>query len=133
MYVKNGIAYAGELKPPLKVCSVRPMENYRLWVRFNTGEAKVFDFCEKLDTPAFSPLRNKALFRSVYIDYGIPVWDDGNIDIAPEYLYTHGIAAENPADVHDSSWDSVGKVEPDEIDLKMIQEIQNDPDCHTFE
>lgn len=30
-------------------------------------------------------------------------------------------------------WDSIEEVEPDEIDLKMIQEIQSDPDCHTFE
>lgn len=30
-------------------------------------------------------------------------------------------------------WDSIEEVEPDEIDLKMIQEIQNDPDCQTFE
>jgi len=31
------------------------------------------------------------------------------------------------------SWDSIEEVELDEIDLKMIFEIQNDPDCHSFE
>ena len=31
-----------------------------------------------------------------------------------------------------NSWDAVEEVEPDEIDLQMIQEAQTDPDCSTF-
>lgn len=30
------------------------------------------------------------------------------------------------------SWDAVESVEPDEVDLQMIQEAQIDPDCSTF-
>ncbi|MBS6511483.1 MAG: DUF2442 domain-containing protein [Clostridiales bacterium] len=93
MYIKDGIAYAGEEKAMLKICGVRPLEEYNLWVRFNTGEAKVFDFSPELDSPAFQPLKDKAVFNSVYIDYGVPVWSDGAIDIAPEYLYEHGVPA----------------------------------------
>ena len=44
MYVVDGIAYAGEKTPAIKVSGVRPMDGYKLWLRFNTGEAKVFDF-----------------------------------------------------------------------------------------
>ena len=44
MYIKDGIAYAGEQAPAIKVSGVRPLDDFRLWVRFNTGEAKVFDF-----------------------------------------------------------------------------------------
>mgnify|MGYP003368760364 CR=1 FL=1 len=33
-------------------------------------------------------------FAGVYIDYGVTVWRDGDIDIAPEYLYEHPVAAE---------------------------------------
>lgn len=29
-------------------------------------------------------------------------------------------------------WDSVGEEEPDEIDLEMIREIRDDPDCATL-
>ncbi len=90
MYIKNGIAYAGEEKQPLKICGVRPLADYRLWVRFSTGEAKTFDFKKLLNTPAFSPLKDRSLFESVYIDYGIPVWNEGEIDISPEYLYENG-------------------------------------------
>lgn len=91
MHIIGGIAYAGEPTMPIKVSGVRPMEDYLLWVRFSTGEAKIFDFRKLLESPAFAPLRDKKLFASVYIDYGIPVWNDGAIDISPEYLYENGI------------------------------------------
>ena len=97
MYIKDGIAYAENPKPLLKVSGVRPLPNYKLWVRFNTGEAKVFDFSEILSAPAFSPLKDKEVFNSVYIDYGVAVWNDGDIDIAPEYLYEHGVSVETAA------------------------------------
>lgn len=94
MYIENGICYAGEPKPMLLVNGVRPMKNHKLWVRFNTGEAKVFDFTPLLDTPAFKPLANEEVFKSVYIDYGVTVWNDGDIDIAPEKLYENGVSVE---------------------------------------
>ncbi len=92
MYVVNGIAYAGDQKPALKVCGVRPMAEHRLWVRFNTGEAKIFDFQPLLSSPAFQPLADPEIFREVYIDYGVTVWQNGDIDIAPEMLYANGVA-----------------------------------------
>lgn len=92
MYVINGIAYAGEQHPSLKVSGVRPLEDFLLWVRFNTGEAKVFDFKPLLNMPVFKPLSDPSVFYNVYIDYGVVVWDGGNIDIAPEALYENGIA-----------------------------------------
>ena len=88
MYIRDGIAYAGEPTPVIKVSGVRPLANYRLWIRFNTGEVKIFDFSPLLSKPAFAPLVDEEVFRQVYIDYGVTVWLDGNIDIAPETLYT---------------------------------------------
>lgn len=87
MYIKDGIAYAGEQAPLLQIVGVRPLPDYMLWVRFNTGEARTFDFKPYLDAPCFLPLKDINTFNSVYIDYGCPVWNDGDIDIAPEYLY----------------------------------------------
>ncbi len=29
-------------------------------------------------------------------------------------------------------WNDIDAVEPDEIDLMMLQEIENNPDCHEF-
>lgn len=94
MYIQNGIAYAGEQKKPITVSGVRAMSDHKLWVRFSTGETKLFDFMPLLDSPAFKPLKDTSIFNSVYIDYGITVWQDGEIDIAPEYLYEHGIPCE---------------------------------------
>lgn len=37
MYVVNGIAYAGEPSPAIKVCGVRPLDDFKLWIRFNPG------------------------------------------------------------------------------------------------
>jgi len=92
MYVEDGIAYAGKREKSITVISVRPLEDYKLWIRFSTGETKIFDFAPLLDTEGFRPLKENASFGSVYIDYGIPAWNDGSIDIAPEYLYQNGIS-----------------------------------------
>ena len=70
-------------------------KNYKLWLRFNTGEAKIFDFTPLLSAAAFAPLKDEKLFREVYIDYGMPVWNDGNIDIAPETLYANSVFADD--------------------------------------
>lgn len=95
MYIVDGIAYAGDQPPVIKVSGVRPLPDHMLWVRFNTGEAKVFDFKPLLDCPAFRPLADEAVFKGVYIDYGVAVWNDGEIDIAPEALYHDGIDAQH--------------------------------------
>lgn len=91
MYIVNGIAYAGEPKEIIKVKSVRPLSGHRLWLRFTNNEEKIFDFTPLLDSPCYLPLKDKAVFDSVYIDYGCTVWNDGEIDIAPERLYDEGI------------------------------------------
>ena len=89
MYIQNGIVYAGEPKPLIKIVSIKPMNDYKLWVRFNSGETKVFDFQPLLDEPAFKPLKDKKIFEDVYLEYGCPVWQNGEIDIAPEFLFAN--------------------------------------------
>ena len=93
MYIKDGIVYAGNTSPEIKICGIRPLEGHRLWVRFTNGEAKIYDFSHLLERPAFAPLKNENVFKGVYIDYGVPVWQDGEIDIAPEELYENGTPA----------------------------------------
>lgn len=97
MYIVDGIAYAGEKEPVIKISGVRPMENFKLWLRFSTGEAKVFDFKPLLEKPAFAPLADKAVFNRVYIDYGVTVWNNGSIDISPKFLYDNAAPTEEIA------------------------------------
>ncbi len=60
MYIKDGIAYADEEKQQLKIIGVRPMDGYKLWLRFNDGEAKIFDFSNLLSEQAiFATQRQK--------------------------------------------------------------------------
>lgn len=94
MYIENGIAYAGDRTPAIRISGVRPLEDYKLWVRFSTGESKIFDFMPLLSAPAFQPLADEKVFRDVYIDYGVTVWKNGEIDIAPEILYQQGVSVE---------------------------------------
>ena len=97
MYIIDGIAYAGEKKAPVKVTGVRPLVGYKLWLRFSTGEAKIFDASPLLSFPAFAPLKDADIFSQVYIDRGITVWNDGEIDIAPEKLYEESIPCQETA------------------------------------
>ena len=87
MYERNGIVYAGNPLPLLTIKHVRPLADYKLFVRFSTGEEKEIDISALLDEPVFKPLKDVSVFNSVYIDYGTVVWNNGTIDIAPEYLY----------------------------------------------
>ena len=48
-------------------------------------------------TYGIAPLADEHTFAGVYIDYGMTVWNDGDIDIAPEYLYQHSEDAEGIA------------------------------------
>jgi hypothetical protein len=90
MYEISGIVYADDPAPLITVKQVRPLDDYRLLVRFSTGEEKRIDISDLLDKPVFKPLKDFDLFKSVYVDYGTVVWRDGDIDIAPEYLYETG-------------------------------------------
>jgi len=92
MYVKDGIAFAGEKEKEIKVLSVRPLDNYRLWLRFSTGETGIFDCAKLLEFPAFQILKDKKIFEDVYVDYGIPTWCDGNLDYCPHTLYAESKA-----------------------------------------
>lgn len=93
MYIENGIAHADDPTPAIRVSGVRPLDNYKLLLCFNNGEAKIFDFSPLLNEPTFIPLMDKAVFNQVYIDHGITAWNDGNIDISPQYLYEHSVPA----------------------------------------
>ena len=95
MYIVDGIAYANDSHPQIKVCGVRHLANHRLWLRFNDGTTKEFDFTPLLNEPAFQPLQDVSVFNQVYIDFGTVAWNDGEIDIGPDYLYNNGITVDS--------------------------------------
>ena len=87
MYEVNGICYPDNPINEIKITKIAVLKDYLLKISFNTGELKYFDFSSLLSTPVFSPLKDKQLFDSVTLEYGIPIWKNGEIDISPAYLY----------------------------------------------
>lgn len=88
MYFDDEIVYSGIPERPIRVVSVRALDNFRLLLKFNTGEIKEFDFSGMLKYQAFEILNDKKLFENVHVEYGCVAWGDGDIDIAPELLYS---------------------------------------------
>jgi hypothetical protein len=95
MYVKDGIAYAENPAPEIRLVSIRALPDYRLWLRFSDGQPRLFDFTPMLDKPCYEPLKDAVAFSQVYLDYGVPVWADGEIDLAPEHLYEYSTIIES--------------------------------------
>ena len=95
MYIVDGIAYAGEPKSHSelpRIISIKPLANYQLQLHFKDGAKKIYDCSHLLDKPLYQPLRNTEMFNGVYLDFGVPTWNDGQIDIAPETLYANSVS-----------------------------------------
>jgi hypothetical protein len=71
----------------LDVVRVEARPEHVLLVEFENGEKRSFDMAEYLDRKPFARLRNSPLFFKAAVAYGTVVWP-GNIDIAPETLYS---------------------------------------------
>jgi len=57
----------GHINPAqIKVVEVKAMCDYKLLLRFDGGEVKVFDFLPLLSYPAFKPLEDPKVFNHVH-------------------------------------------------------------------
>lgn len=87
MYIKDGIAHAGEATPELEVVSARYVGNLQMVVTFAGGEERLLDATELSDMPALAPLMDEGVLAGFSIDRGVLTWLGGEIDIAPEAVY----------------------------------------------
>jgi hypothetical protein len=71
-----------------KIIEVRPLANYRLWLRFHDGKSGTVDLSAELWGPMFEPLRDQQLFAQARVDPELDTvtWPNG-ADLAPEFLY----------------------------------------------
>jgi hypothetical protein len=99
MIIVDGYAYANDMKPVFAVVEARPLEGRKLFVRFNNGASCVSDLSPLLEKPIFAPLRDDNVFRNVSVEFSAPSWADGEVDIAPEWLYDHGAPC-TPTDIN---------------------------------
>lgn len=92
MYIENGIAYAGTPTKEIRVRAVKALDDMMMILTFTSGERRLYDATQLLQYPAFQPLRDEAVFKSATVEYGAVVWNDGEIDIAPETMYVNSFA-----------------------------------------
>jgi len=72
------------------VIEVRPLADYKLNLRFENGEQRLFDMRPLLQIRPWNRIASQTVFECVRIAYGTVVWP-GDIDVAPETLYDDSI------------------------------------------
>ena len=77
----------------LEVIDAHYIDGYKMLLSFNNGEKRIFDFASVISRyPVFHCLSDLNLFKSFTLTDTLE-WNDGAIDIAPEYLFENGISA----------------------------------------
>jgi len=77
----------------LSVESVKPLKEYKLLIKFENGEERMFDVSPYLNIGKFSELRNLSLFNSVVVKFDTIEWVN-HLDIDPEVLYEKSLKLE---------------------------------------
>ncbi len=76
------------------VIEVYPKKDYKLELKFSTGELRLFDAAPYLEKGVFKQLKDDRLFKQAYVAYDTVCWL-GNLDIAPETLYDKSVIIAN--------------------------------------
>lgn len=71
-----------------RVVEVKPLKDYKLWLRFQDGVCGIVDLSGELWGPMFEPLKDGALFAqaAIHPELETVTWPNG-ADLAPEFLY----------------------------------------------
>jgi hypothetical protein len=73
-----------------RAIEVKPLEGYRLLIKFNNNEVKVFDVKPYLKYKQYSELKKIEIFNTVKIA-GLSIeWSNG-VDICPDELYNSSV------------------------------------------
>jgi len=73
----------------LKILDVTYKSSYTIIANFNNNVVKEIDLSDELYGEIFEPLKDKAFFKSYYLDCNTICWPNG-ADFAPEYLFEIG-------------------------------------------
>lgn len=75
------------------ITSATYLDGYCLQLTFNNGEVKIFDGKDIVtNNPMFHSLQVIADFKDFMLDGWTVSWQNGKIDIAPEFLYKNSQA-----------------------------------------
>ena len=71
----------------MRIRTLKPLPEHRLWVEFSDGAHGTVDLSAKVGTGVFAAWQDGTLFRQVRIgEFGQAVWP-GDIDLCPDMLY----------------------------------------------
>lgn len=87
MYILNDVVYANDNEVELKVKEFKIIAELYMLVTFSNGEKRVFDLKPLTKYPIYKALENYNIFKEAYIENGVLVWQNGEIDISPETIY----------------------------------------------
>jgi len=74
------------------VKSVKPLEDYWLFLTFEDKEQRYFDVKPLLEMGVFRTLKDPKVFNTVRVAFDSIAWKN-NIDIAPETLYHNSVTS----------------------------------------
>ena len=92
MIVRDGKCYAENPLPVLKITGFEVLAPHCMKVVFNDGAVRIFDGHALLKGEAFAPLADEKMFADCKLDYETLTWLDGELDIAPEFVYENSAA-----------------------------------------
>jgi hypothetical protein len=70
----------------LAVKTVKPLDGYRLLIKFENEEERCFDVSPYLEIGQFTELKDVSLFNSVKVSFDSIEWAN-HLDLDPELLY----------------------------------------------
>lgn len=74
-----------------RLISVNTDEDYFLYLKYDNGESKKYDFAQNLTHPFYEPLKNYRLFSQVSVVNGELEWKTGQ-DFCPFTLYENSVS-----------------------------------------
>ena len=77
-----------------KVITVKPLNDYKLYLSFDTGEQRIFDVKPYISGDWYGQLQDPTIFATVHVAGHTVEWADGQ-DIAPHELYDLSIPTMN--------------------------------------
>lgn len=71
-----------------KIVEVKPLADYRVWIKFSDGSEGIVDLSELVGKGVFTAWKDVNFFNSVFIDpeSHTIAWE-GGIDLCPDTLY----------------------------------------------
>jgi len=73
------------------VTKVKPLDGYKLQLKFKNGEEKIFYLTPYLNVGKFAELKDVSLFNSATVRFDSIEWAN-HVDLDPEFLYEHSSA-----------------------------------------